>query len=170
MDENKYGPIEAVDINTIHLGKIRIDKLPSELYQRAKKIFELTYEVQYSTFREFEENFRRDLNPLSEIIIWERIAKVYSTFISNHNFILKKKEVIFNFILVSSLNPNSNNFPDSELLSENERRKLYKLYFKDPTREVLDGAIKIVNKKWRLLILISGWVKKNMKINKNLNN
>ena len=78
---------KLVNFEQLNPGPILIESLPVELYNRAKRIYELTYEVQYITFEEFETNFRRDINPESEIRVWEMIASAYIKFIEFKSFV-----------------------------------------------------------------------------------
>lgn len=55
-DPNK-AEYKLVEINDINPGPIRIDKLSEDLYERARIAYEMTYEVQHTSFDEFETNF-----------------------------------------------------------------------------------------------------------------
>jgi len=131
----KLGKLKEVEIDKIKPGKIRTDILPCDLYQRVKKIYELTFEVQSITFSIFEENFRRDLNPLSEIIIWERITKAYNKFISDNDYELQKKDSIFLFLIQLSTDSKPNNYTDDEYLTKAEKNQLYVLYTSENIEE-----------------------------------
>lgn len=127
------GEYKIVDVNDLKPGPIRIDRLPDHLYNRAKAIYELTFEVQHTTFAEFETNFRRDINPESEVKIWERIATAYHTFTNGKYFPIEKKRTVYEFVITISLGmiQNDTNFKDTELLKADEQRILTKYFFAD---------------------------------------
>jgi len=126
--EKTKGTIKVVEVDKINPGPIRKETLPDNLYNRLKKIFEATFEVQSMTFKKFEEGFRRDINPLSEIIIWERIAKVYVQFIIDHHFSLEKKEAVLFFLIFLSATSTPFDLSDDNNLTAIEKKHLVDLY------------------------------------------
>ena len=126
--KNSNGILKVVEADSIKPGPLRLKKLPVNLYDRAKIIFEATFEVQPLTFKEFEEGFRRDINPLAEIIIWERIAIIYAHVIEDLNLSLDKKGAIFSFLLFLSSAPAPFDLSDDEFLASDEKKYLIELY------------------------------------------
>ena len=130
MDTNS-GEYKVVNVNEINPGPIRLDRLPEMLYNRAKVIYEITFEVQHTTFAEFETNFRRDINPESEINIWERIATAYHTFVKDKGLSIEKKREVYSFVVTASLGmikPDTI-YKDTELLTIDEQITLTKYFF-----------------------------------------
>lgn len=118
---------KKVKLENIKPGPTRTESLPVELLNRARRIYELTYEVQYSTYEEFETNFRRDVIPETEIIVWEKITSAYLRFTEFKNFPFEKKKAAFMQLILLSLGT-ADKLTDNQYLSASEIEKLMSLY------------------------------------------
>jgi TIR domain len=71
------GQTEVADATAFHEGPIRHEKLPADLLRRIRvihQVFEEVYDIDWDgTVR----NFKRDLRPDREVMIWENMAAVY---------------------------------------------------------------------------------------------
>lgn len=82
---------------------IQHDKLPDNFIVRLKTIYIFLGELFSSSFKEFLQNFKRDINPLDEIKIWENILAVYLIFTKGKNFSKSKKKNILSILLFLSM-------------------------------------------------------------------
>lgn len=70
--------------------------LPASFITRVQKYKEILKEVETISLEETVANFQRDINPESELIIWENIAKQYKLNVTNNpkwTIADKKKEL-----------------------------------------------------------------------------
>ncbi|HWW02980.1 MAG TPA: hypothetical protein VNZ64_24985 [Candidatus Acidoferrum sp.] len=73
-------------------GNIIHKQLSSELEERIRKLESIFAEVFKRTHEEWLDSFRRDLNPESQIRLWEAMASAYQTFLGKHALSLPAKK------------------------------------------------------------------------------
>jgi hypothetical protein len=96
--------MKKIKIDKIQFSPIRQTILPEGFILRVQKYKEILKEVETTSLEETISNFQRDLNPESELAIWENIAYAYQTTNKNYpNLPIEKKKEAFGFILKSSL-------------------------------------------------------------------
>jgi hypothetical protein len=103
VSEDKLGPeMMRVSINgkiywanANQLTQNTYQHLPfeGELKQRIINIQKELEAVNTQSYAEWEDGFRRDQNPESEIAIWERIIGVYRMFSKNYQDVSAKREI-----------------------------------------------------------------------------
>lgn len=106
-DNKKTDPnIEYINPNELELSPIKEDNLSAEQISRIKAFHDALGEVNISDIKTTINNFKRDLNPESEIIIWEEITRVYVEEVSlKNNLTIDEKKEIFNLLLMRSMMP-----------------------------------------------------------------
>src|SRR4051794_22436598 len=63
-----------IDRQNLKLGEVRHKELPVELVERIRKVASALEEVLSDPLEKWIEDFRRDDDPESEVVIWERVA------------------------------------------------------------------------------------------------
>lgn len=88
-----------VDTNKITVSnRYYHEPFTEEIKAVLKEIKSSLDEVLPKTLEAWEDGFRKDLNPTTEISIWRYIAKIYSLFTVDKNLTLPKKEAYFDLI------------------------------------------------------------------------
>lgn len=123
---------EAENIKTSDLkpGNFIPQTLSDEFIERVKNFKQLLDEVESSSIDITLENFKMDLNPHEELLIWEHIAKIYSQFVSaNPELSLKQKKNVFGILL--RLSAGAVDISHTETLSRDMVEEIAGLYQKD---------------------------------------
>ncbi len=90
-------------LSDINQGPIRQQILPEGFIARVLKYKEILKEVECCSLEETVSNFQRDLNPERELVIWEKIADFYKTFIKDKpELSISDKKKIFGEILTAT--------------------------------------------------------------------
>jgi hypothetical protein len=74
---------EPVRLSDLHKGPIRHPVLSDEFIERIKTLKAMLGDVDPTTLEQTIDNFKRDANPESELLIWERIANTFQLFVSD---------------------------------------------------------------------------------------
>ena len=83
-----------VPISDLQKGPIRHSALPAVFVDRVKKFKAILSDVDPTSFETTIDNFKCDIIPAQELIIWERIANTYQLFLSEnptHDLAIKKE-------------------------------------------------------------------------------
>jgi len=75
---------EKVRVEDIIPGPIRHPVLAPELIERIRAFKEVLGDVEQCPIETTIENFQRDMHPEREVEVWERIARAYKDFITEH--------------------------------------------------------------------------------------
>jgi hypothetical protein len=121
---------ETISIDKIVPGPVRTKKFPAEIEKRLRRIYDVVREVDRCSYEKFEEDFRGDADPLSEIFRWEAIAAAYAAFCSIRELdMIKKNAAIKHLIRVCTyLSEDEKPFEDDDELTAREKRLLLKFY------------------------------------------
>lgn len=98
--------------------------LPNSLLVRIHVINQIFHEVFPSPLEKTINNFRRDMHPEREIVVWEKLAAAYLYLTTERNLVLRQKQEIFDALLKSSLHELteedflSYNYVTSQMISE----------------------------------------------------
>ncbi len=85
-------------------GPIRHPALPEYFVERVKAYKQAVAEVETSTLESTLENFRRDIEPEAELILWEHIAKIYQwSIVANAGLSLEQKKEVLSVLLGLSM-------------------------------------------------------------------
>ena len=103
IENTQNGEVQWVDPNEIRQGPIRRDSLTEEQMERIKALQKTFAEVDGQTVDEWVDSFKRDLNPNSELAIWERMAKAYQSYCEAHDLSLDAKKDAYKVLLLRSM-------------------------------------------------------------------
>jgi hypothetical protein len=96
--------IKTVKISDLKAGPMIHKTLPSDFIERVKNFKQAITEVETSSLESTLENFQRDSNPETELILWEHMAKMYQwTIVANAGFSLPQKKEVFSILLQLSM-------------------------------------------------------------------
>ena len=113
--------IKEVEISKLRQGPIRHATLSDEFIKRIKTFKEILVDVEKISLEKTIDSFQRDMHPEREIRIWEHIAKVYQSYISEKNITdLAIKKEVFSVILRTSMGMESGDFSNIKLLSKEQ--------------------------------------------------
>lgn len=85
-------------------GLAKHDELPQEFVDRVKKYKTILKDVEKSTVEEALDNFKRDMYPHTELIVWECIARHYQKITkANPDLTPKEKKDLFTEALIHTL-------------------------------------------------------------------
>jgi len=107
------------------------EKLSLNLLIQIKVIQELFYDFLPISFEDTVNDFKRDMNPEIEVLVWQRIAATYLMFIKNKVlFFESRMEIFFTLLEISFSNSefNRNDFSELKYLNQEDVEKLYNLY------------------------------------------
>ena len=97
--------IKIRKLSELKEGPIRHQSLPDSFVERVKNYKQVLAEVETSSIESTLENFQRDANPETELILWEHIAKIYQwSIVANSGLSLEQKKEVFNIVLGLSMN------------------------------------------------------------------
>jgi hypothetical protein len=75
---------EQLRLSDIQFGPIRHPVLPDDFIERIKAFKKILGDIDSVSIEQTIDNFKRDADPQSELIIWERIASTFQMYLS-HN-------------------------------------------------------------------------------------
>jgi hypothetical protein len=102
-------------------GSIRHPSLYEALLKRVRACNKVPGEVAEDTLDEIIDDFRRDTDPEREIQLWERIARIYRSFVAENSITdLHVKQEVFSVVLGSSLGMKAKDFYGLKLLSNGQ--------------------------------------------------
>lgn len=123
------GEVQWIDPNELEPGPIRHESLTEEQLARIETLKKTFAEVSDQSLEQWVDNFKRDANPDSELVVWERMAKAYNRYCSNRELQFAAKEEVFKIVLLRSM------APKEEVL---ERLEL-KIIPRDDAMEIMDS-------------------------------
>ncbi|MGY8771607.1 MAG: hypothetical protein ACKVH8_24590 [Pirellulales bacterium] len=106
--------MEWIDPTDIQLSPTMHDSLPEDLITRIKKVHATFADVDESSLDKWIDDFKRDLDPESNIRIWEDMVVAYDSFCKNQDLQLETREEVFKVVLLRSM------MPDNDVLSRLE--------------------------------------------------
>ncbi|MBC2579678.1 toll/interleukin-1 receptor domain-containing protein [Clostridium sp. DJ247] len=119
---------------------MRHDVLPKTLVSRMKIILKIFQEYLNISEEDWINNFRKDLNPKRETIIWEVILLTYLEFLNNREVSNEYKWEVY-FIALSTSTHSKFNAYNFKYLSAEDIDKLQSLYYKN----LIDSGIASIN-------------------------
>lgn len=113
--------LKKIKISDIKKGDIKHTTLPAEMIERIKNFKEILGDVDRATLDETIDNFKRDMHPDKEVKIWEHIAGVYNTYISEKSITdFATRREIFSVILRLSMGMKLEDFKDIKALNKEQ--------------------------------------------------
>lgn len=97
--------LEEVPLDRLQPGPIRHEVLGEELVERISRLQETFEEVDGSSLEEWIDNFRRDLDPESEVLVWEDMAAAYTKYCDGRDLALTEKQDVYSLVLLRSMMP-----------------------------------------------------------------
>jgi hypothetical protein len=96
--------IKKMKLTDLKESPVRYSALPDSLLKRIKAYKKVLGAVENSSLEETITNFKRDLYPENEVMVWEKIARHYKFLIKKNNIVnLDDQKEIFRTILKVSL-------------------------------------------------------------------
>lgn len=119
-------------VSEIFLGPIRHETLPETLLIRIKIFQTILRDVFPVTLDEIIDKFRRETNPLNEVLIWERITATYLDATKDQILSLDQRKEISKFLLLRSMGPLYDEVEHSfNYLTAGKRKQLEENFFKN---------------------------------------
>jgi hypothetical protein len=118
---------EEVRLSDLKFGPIRNPVLPGEFIERIKAFKKILSEFDSVPLDETIDNFKRDTDPESELVIWERIASTYQLYLSHNpttDSAIRKE--IFAVLLGASMG--AEEYGDIKILSDQQIKNLVRYY------------------------------------------
>lgn len=104
VEDVQTGDTRWIDPNELQQGPIRRDSLTAVQMQRIASLQKVFGEIDGQTVDQWADNFKRDLNPDSELAIWERMATAYSRYCDKHQpLTLDAKKEVYKVVLLRSM-------------------------------------------------------------------
>jgi hypothetical protein len=75
---------ERIRLSNINVGPIRHPVLPADFIKRVRAFKKVLGDVDRASLEKTIDNFKRDADPESELVIWERIASTFETYLSRN--------------------------------------------------------------------------------------
>ncbi len=131
---DKRNETETIDPNKIRLNEVVHDTLTSEQIEKITKIHSTFAEVDTTSLENVIADFRRDLNPDSEIDIWLQMANAYESYMSGKNRTLEQKKEIYKLVLSRSMMSSEEVLKNLELkeISHQEAKEVLEHYKENP--------------------------------------
>jgi hypothetical protein len=131
---------ETAKISELEPGPIRHEQLTAEQLTRIQKIHETFREVNDASLEETIENFKRDVNPETEIVVWEQIAEAYTKYTSSHKLALEEKKAVYEILLLRSLAPEEMVLENlkTDIFSEEQAKEMMSYYEGEPEPITVD--------------------------------
>lgn len=104
-DLNDGGRVEWIDPNSIQPGPIRREVLTEEQMSRIKALQAVFVEVDGQTVDQWVDNFKRDMDPDSELEVWEQMAKAFRSYCDGRILSETAKEDVYRVVLMRSMAP-----------------------------------------------------------------
>ena len=123
--------LQRVDPVTLKPGPIRHEQLSREQLERIAKLHRIFSEVDSSPLEKWIDNFKRDMDPDSELALWERMAKAYAGYCSRRNLSLDAKQDVYQVLLLRSTTPDAEKvleYLNLKVLTPAEARDVMKLF------------------------------------------
>jgi len=92
-----------MDPNQINIGPLLHDNLPSELLARIKTLTDTFEIVDGISYTEFVNLYKRDLDPESNIVIYEEMARVYNLFCNKRCMTQPERMDVYRLVLLRSM-------------------------------------------------------------------
>lgn len=105
IDDGQGGKVQWVDPNTIQPGPIRREALTDEQMARIRALQATFVEVDGMTVEKWVDDFKRDLNPDKELMIWEQMAKAYRAYCNGKQLSAEAKKDVYGIVLLRSMAP-----------------------------------------------------------------
>ncbi len=134
-DTSENANIQTIDPSEIQLSPIQHDTLNADQIEKITRIQSAFAEVYPVSLEQTITDFKRDLNPDSEIDIWSKMATAYEKYLASKKLLdLNTKKEVYKLILSRSMMPDEEAIQNSKLtiLTEEEAKEVLSFYTADP--------------------------------------
>ena len=104
--------LQRVDPATLQPGPLQHEELSREQLERVANLHRIFSEVDSSPLEKWIDNFKRDIDPDSELALWERMASTYTGYCSRRNLSLDAKQDVYQVVLLRSTTPDAEKMLD----------------------------------------------------------
>jgi hypothetical protein len=129
----------GVRLSDLKFGPIRHPVLPDDFIERIKAFKKILSDFDAVSLEQTVDNFKRDTNPESELLIWERIASTFQLYLSHNpttNSAIRKD--IFAVLLSTSMG--TKEIENIKHLSDQQIKHLVR-YYRAPKPSIADEVI-----------------------------
>jgi hypothetical protein len=95
--------LKRVKLDQLKPGPIRHDELSPSLIARIASMQKTLEEVFPQTLEKWLDSFQRDAHPENEVAWWERVARCYTDYTSQHELNPKQKQAVFKIIFTLAM-------------------------------------------------------------------
>lgn len=125
---NDLKKLKFVNINDLKVGPIRHAQLTNKQIERIKKINTIFSDVFHISLDKSIDNFKKDLDPDREIIVWEKMGQVYLRAKSKLKLDIKAMKDAFGLILQLSMGPIPPTSIDQKYLTKEEVEEIINIW------------------------------------------
>jgi hypothetical protein len=132
------GERKWVKLDSVRPGSTQRSELSREQLVRVRRIQGTLAEVDKSSFEKWVDDFKRDLHPEREIVIWEYIAAAYDAYCSTRTLTLAEKGDVYGILILRSGAPEDEvlKHPQWKVLTPEEAKRVMS-YYTGPTQPIL---------------------------------
>ena len=125
---------EVVDPNDISMGDYIHDSLPEALLIRIKATTDVFEPIDGISYEQAVDLYKRDIDPESNLVIWEEMVRAFQTFCLENCQSMEKKKEVYKVLLLTSMFPEDEVFNQLEprILSPEDVKKINSLYTINP--------------------------------------
>ena len=131
QEEASNESVQYIDPNKIQFSPIIHEKLSDDQMARIKAIHGVFGEFDGQSLEQWVEDFRRDLDPEPNIVVWEQMAVAYEGYLSSQDNLSKGQKLdVYRLILFRSMVPENEVLEQlkTETLTQKEARKVLSHY------------------------------------------
>jgi hypothetical protein len=116
--------------NDVQLGPYRHKELPPALLARIRATTNVFEKVDGTSYERAVDLYKRDLNPEENLVLWEEMAKAYTTFCKSRCTTDAERMDVYRALLLRSMfeEPEAIRRTDPKVLNPAEVRSVVKLY------------------------------------------
>lgn len=123
--------VQNIDSGGLQKGPHQRENLSIEQLERLDRIRETLADVDDQSREEWIDNFKRDLNPDTEIAIWEHLAKSFQSYCSRNDLTKEARAEVLPILLLRSTSMTEDEIlasVDLNHLTEEQIREIISLY------------------------------------------
>lgn len=124
----------TMDPNEVQFNSYVHKELTPELLKRIKATTDIFEIVDGTSYEKAVDLYKRDLDPESNIIIWEEMAKVYNKFCNNRCTTQPERMDVFRVLLLRSMFSETETLErfDAEVINKQEAKSIVSQYSLEP--------------------------------------
>jgi hypothetical protein len=122
--------IQTIDPNEIHLNSHVHKKLSPELLKRIRATIDVFEIVDGMSYEKVVDLYKRDLDPESNLVIWEEMARVYKIFCKSRCTNHAERMDVYRALLLRSMYTDSNALKNLKInvITRNEAKNIISQY------------------------------------------